>query len=83
MNCDAASVRVLWFAWTGGEPSVAVVVHLKILVVKLLLGLVEFAQLLCLSFTDLLPFSIMSGEALWTRNSHPELLLQAPSPTLY
>lgn len=87
INCDTASidfysggVSVRWIAWMGCEASVAVLVHLKILVVQLFLSLVEFTQLLCLSFTELFPFSIMSGETLSTRYLqeffYQELLLQ-------
>ena len=44
----------------------SVLVLLKVFVMQLFLGLEELAQLLHLSFAELLPFGIVSGETLFT-----------------
>lgn len=57
--------RVMERDWLESK-SVSILVHLKIITVQLLLSLVEFAELLGLSFTELLPLGVVSGETLET-----------------
>ena len=48
----------------GPGLSAAILIGLEILLVQFLLGLVEFPQLLGLSFTEILPLHVMRGETL-------------------
>lgn len=71
-NDDSAfNLPGLLAAWLLSQPSVSVLVRLEVLVVELLLGLVELAELLGLSFTQLFPLGVMSGEALQAQPPSP------------
>lgn len=57
--------------WVGLQASVSVLVRLEVLVVQLLLGFVELAELLGLALAQLLPVSVVSGETLEAQRRSP------------